>query len=151
MTCKIIGVVTPIPGSAGRSCINKTTQDIQKYVEFSMGDCRLMNIQNMSLSPCCGAFSSQPDDTSIKLSQSLPGYSYRLSMSPDISLAGQDSLHTSVPQSSPGLHRDFQLLSQVHFNWDHNFNKEINILKLQYDHGTLQFAACLQLCILQFW
>lgn len=66
-----INVVTPIPCSAGRSCINKTTQDIQKYVEFSMGDCRSMNTQNMSLSPCCGAFSSQPDDTSIKLSESL--------------------------------------------------------------------------------
>lgn len=66
-----INVVAPIPRSAGRSCINKTTQDIQKYVEFSMGDCRSMNTQNMSLSPCCGAFSSQPDDTSIKLSESL--------------------------------------------------------------------------------
>lgn len=69
MTWKI-SLVAPTH-SAGRSHINKTTQAIQKYVEFSMGECRSMNTQNTSLSPCCRAFSSQSDDTSVKPSESL--------------------------------------------------------------------------------
>lgn len=65
-----INVVSPILLSSGRSCINKTTQDIQKYVELSMGDCRSMSTQNWSLSPLLRALSSQPDDTSIMASES---------------------------------------------------------------------------------
>lgn len=128
MTWKI-NVVTPIPHSAGRSCINKTAQDIQKYVEFSMGDCRSMNTQNMSLSPCCGAFSPQPDDTSIKLSESqatVTDYKCLLAF-----VLLNRIPFTSLPAilSIPCLQRDFYLLNEVHLNWDQNVNKKINIFK----------------------